>query len=199
MNPKVAQTQAQQPEVVHGIYVDDLGQRAVGTRRNVAQALATAGAAFAKAAKAIRLRISPKSVVVASSPLLAFQLKRALRLLGISAKAAQSARDLRLQLNLGTQRRTKLQSRRSAKAATRLLKVGKLAAVNRKARRLAAAGGLAVASWGQAATGLSPTSSQALRSLFAPLWWLRHETQMQDHGYRARLWAEKGSGSAAAG
>ena len=159
MNPQVKKVAERHADVAIGIYVDDAGHHAVGTCGLLIRKLAAAAADFAGAMKALRMKIAGnKSVVVASSKLVALVVAGKPAKAGVEVKVASSARDLGLMLNPGRIRRTALTTARLSKAKVRLAKITKLSQVNRAARRLAAAGGLAAGTWGQAALGPDPCS-----------------------------------------
>ena len=144
-------------------FVDDVGQSAIGTLKRVAYDITQAGVAFAAGMRAIRLKISPKSVVVSSSPristIVANTLKRISR---VTISVDSAARDLGLWNNPSGRRSTVLQQERLRTAKVRLKKISKLAKTLRKANVLAYTGALPQALWGAASLGVSPSAMQSL-------------------------------------
>ncbi len=108
-------------------------------------------------------KVSSESVVIASSKKVAKRIKDLLADDGIDVKTAISNRGLVLQLNLGGAQDTTLGGKLFRQARARLSEIKGPTEVNKRARRLAVAAGLPKATWGQAASGLSPAAIAKLR------------------------------------
>ena len=146
-------------------FVDDVSQAAIGSFRLVLNTLIRAGFAFVKGVRASRLVISPKSVVVASSPRLAQLVARALHnSTGVSLTQQSGARDLGVMNNPTRRRNTSLQQQRLRKTKARLLKISPLAKTLRRARSLTVTGATPQATWGAGVIGIAPTQMSRLRS-----------------------------------
>ena len=117
-------------------YVDDVSQFAMGTFLAVVNALVDAGLVFARVTRKLKLTISSKSVVVASSPKLAQEIAAQLKSCGQlhDIRVASSARDLGICNNPSRRRRTTLQQERLKKAKLRTAKVSSMAKSVRRAR-----------------------------------------------------------------
>ncbi len=81
---------AANPDTTLGIYVDDAGQSASGGAAHVIEVLTTSALALVAGVAKLKLRISSKSVVVASSQKLAE---------AVGKQCATNARDLGLSYN----------------------------------------------------------------------------------------------------
>ena len=148
--------------------VDDVAQTAIGHIAKVATELTDAGILFATRMKAIKLKISSKSVVVASNDRLASAIARAIsKATGVVIKTQRSGRDLGVLNNPTGKRNTALQQERVRKATIRGGKISKLARSVRKASSLAYTGALPQAIWGAAAVGCSPSVVSRLRTMMA--------------------------------
>ena len=82
-------------------------------------------------------------------------------------KIATHCRDLGITLQLAGRRQTGLARSRLAAGTARLKRIAKLAQVSKRARRLAVPAGLSKACWGQAASGMTPSSIDRLRTVLA--------------------------------
>ena len=146
-------------------FVDDVAQVAIGSYKSVLQSIVDAGLAFCYGMRSIKLTISPKSVVVSSSPKMSRTISQLInRHARVSIAVKSHARDLGVLNNPTGKRVTGLQKDRLAKAKKRLTKVSKLAKSVRKASVLAYTGALPQALWGSVSLGLAPS---ALKSLVA--------------------------------
>ena len=109
------------------VYVDDISQVSQGAADQVVDALVRGGVKFSQAIVGLHLKVSPKSVIVASSFKLSKWIQSELRQYGISVQVARTARDLGVCLNPGSRRSTAgIQAKRLVSAKSRLLKTGRL-------------------------------------------------------------------------
>eukprot|EP00969_Alexandrium_andersonii_P254628 11254606-Alexandrium_andersonii.AAC.1 len=82
---------------------------AAGTAQRVTRLLLDAGIRYSRAMSKLRLQISSKSVIVASTSSLARSLSAQFRKAGVEVRVENTARDLGLLFNAGRRRRTTLQ------------------------------------------------------------------------------------------
>ena len=150
MTKEMRDVKAAAPAVDMTVYVDDVGQSSSGSLHRLVEQLVAAGRAFKYGMDRLRLRIADKSVVVADCPKVGRLIKEGLCSAGVRVRVDSSGRDLGLLLNLGGVRRASLQQARHQGALRRLAKVKCMSEVTKRSRRLAVAGGLSKAAWGQA-------------------------------------------------
>ena len=112
------------------VYVDDVAQCASGTLSQVVEALVQAAVVFHRSVRRLKLTVSAKSVVCGSSPKLVRLLTGELRDLGITVKAAPSARDLGLSFSPGRKRLVSIQLKRISGTAIRFRNIGGLVKTN---------------------------------------------------------------------
>ena len=84
---------------------------------------------------------------------------------GLILKHNQAARDLGIDVTMGTRRSTKISSTRFRRGMIRAKKVKQLAMVNRAAARLAWTGVRPQATWGHQACGMSPSAIRSLKAM----------------------------------
>ena len=168
INDPVSSVAKRVPTVKTSTFVDDVAQIAIGTFRQVAQATVDAGVLFASKVKGVKLTISKKSVVVASSPRLATIISQCIsKHANVTVRAQSTGRDLGVENNPTGRRVTGLQQARVQKAIRRTVKIARIAKVVRKASALAYTGALPQAGWGVATQGMAPTVLRRLRSSYA--------------------------------
>lgn len=120
-------------------YVDDMIQRAEGTKRYIMRILPKAVQDFATKVE-LQLRISIKASMVCSTGGLAQELKKCMIDLSIPIAITAEARDLGAIAAGGKQRRQKLIRWRFARAQRRAERIWRLAGIYRKAAKLYATG-----------------------------------------------------------
>ena len=111
------------------VYVDDVGQIAVGSLLQVEKSLSAAACRFVKLTVTLKLTISSKAFVVASSPVLASRLQRHLAARGVQLHTPPVGRDLGFGFSSFRRRRTLLQQQRLAGASARLKATRRFATV----------------------------------------------------------------------
>lgn len=152
------------PDVCQAVYVDDISQTSTSTLDVVVDLLVRAGMRLDAAVNRLHLKVSPKSVVVASSPRLAGLIRSELSDYGVTVGFAPHARDLGLCLNPTKRRSTSLQAPRLAAAKVRLGRTAGLVKVNRGARKLVTTGSFPQALWGHVSMGIAPTVVDKIRT-----------------------------------
>ena len=146
-------------------FVDDVAQSSRGSIARVADVSIRAAIAFCSSVKTLGLKVSAKSVVVASDPKLAKAIAgQILKFQGVRVIAASSGRDLGVVNNPTNTRRVALHKQRLDKATKKLKRISSLAKGVRAARRLTTTGALPQALWGAGVVGLPPTVVKALRT-----------------------------------
>ena len=165
----VGQVQAHgaKEEVMLTTYVDDIGQDVQGSFDQVVLKLVEHGHRVVQALQVLRLKVAPKSVVVASFKKIASMVQRMLQQEGVQVQAADVARDLGVAYSAGRCRRGNLTKGRVRAAIDKLGKVRSFAKKHKQVRRVAVAAAMPQATWGVAAGGMSPTAVAGLRSALA--------------------------------
>jgi ribonuclease HI len=115
----------------------------------------------------LALTTSPKTKVVASSPLRAKWLAKALRRRGIPAQASAHGTDLGVDFGAGSRRVVVASSARFSKARHRAARLRVLGRMGRRAGRLWKPGVLQVGSYGAEVAGLSPSARRRWRAMAA--------------------------------
>ena len=168
MHRPLLRTRSDVPAVRNFSLVDDVSQTAIGTYKQVLEDIVHAGQTFTGQVRLAKLKISSKSVVVASSPQLGRAISKILKhRSSVEIKYQESGRDLGVLNNPTGRRSTVLQTQRLTKAKHRLKRIAPLAKAVRRASVLAYTGALPQACWGAAALGISPTQLRTLRSAYA--------------------------------
>ena len=144
-------------------YVDDISHMKTGSLAEVVNAVVDASVAFCDRVRALHLKVSTKSVVLASSPKLSRLIVWELRGLGIVVKSELAARALGITLSLGARRSASGIRKRLAAARPRFRAIGRFARITKRAR-LVKTGALPQAVWGHAVQGFSPSAMRALRT-----------------------------------
>jgi len=149
-------------------YVDDVAQTSGGPVDNLVGALLTAGTAFARGIRGLKLKISArKSVIVLSDMVAARRLQRLLRGRGIQVNVATNVRDVGVGYAAGRRRTMKVQRNRRKEAAAKTKRTGTLVKACKAARKLLATGSWPKASWGHQASGIAPAAMRQIRGSFA--------------------------------
>ena len=110
---------------------------------------------FGDEAQRLKLSLSPKAVVTASTDKLARALQKELLTYGMKFGIDGNARDLGIAHTAASSRPSKLLASRFAKRTKKIMKVKKLAKVGRKCRKLFTGSVYSSATWGHQAAGLS--------------------------------------------
>jgi ribonuclease HI len=173
MQPQLREVSREHPQARFSLYVDDVGMQAVGTFKAVLRAITGAGLRFIEGMNVLKLQISGKTTVIATSKQLAAAVQKHLRRHGVQTKTAEHGRDLGISLQLRGRRSVALTASRQAAGIARLKKIQHLATITKQARRLAVPSGMSVACWGQAAAGRTPTQVANLRAALAAATGLR--------------------------
>ena len=147
-------------------YVDDLAQRTLGTADFVTRHFPSGAVAIKEGLASLRFELSPKSVLLSSSPVVGGVLARDLEAKHITLQRATTARDLGVANTAGARRSTKIMKRRFADTARRFKKTKALARKGVRTAHLTRVSCLAKA-WGHQAFGVSPSALQRLRSAVA--------------------------------
>ena len=146
-------------------FVDDIVQMAIGRCRDILHSLGLSSISLIGSMRVLKLAISPKSVIVASSATLAKQLAKIIYLhTGMQLQTAQYTRNLGVVYSASSRRRAVLQNKRHAKGIRRMKKISKLAKAVSKARGLLQTGALPQGLWGHQNLGISPTAMKTIRS-----------------------------------
>ena len=146
-------------------WVDDVPQTAVGKQDEIFEISAKASEVFVEGMTKLGLRISPKSVVLASNPELAKRMQTRLKKAGIDVQVASHGADLGADCVAGGARRVTLQVSRMKKVrsgVTHTLKFGRCTK-GLHTRKLILTGVLPRA-FGFSVLGCSPTTGAALRA-----------------------------------
>ena len=158
LREEMDRVQAGIPGAEQPVCVDDISQEAVGTMDAVVGALVEGGIRFRDAINRLHLRVSPKSVIVASDMKVANAIQSELHQCGICVQVARTARDLGLCLNPSGRRSTAgRQAKRLKSASVRLVRTAGLVKVVRGARKLVTTGSFPQALWGHVSQGIAPT------------------------------------------
>ena len=153
------------PAVQFKTWVDDVPQTAVGREDEIFEMSANASVAFVRGMAQLGLNMSPKSVVLASSPDLAKKMQARLKKSDMEVQVASSGADLGADCVAGGARRITLQTSRMKKVkagVTHTLKFGRCTK-GLHTRRLVLTGVLPRA-FGFSVLGCSPTTASALRA-----------------------------------
>ena len=138
---------------------------AIGRRNDVLRSLSLASVSLIGSMRVLKLSISPKSVIVASSIALANQLAKTIYLYtGKQLQTAQYTRNLGVVYSASTRRRAVLQNKRHSKSFKRMRRISSLAKAVSKARGLLQTGALPQGLWGHQNLGVSPTAMKAIRT-----------------------------------
>ena len=149
-------------------FVDDVAQVSMGTLMQVAKRVTYAGMKFANQMRARKLKLSAKSVVVATSPRLAQIISSNIaKHTKVPITSKFIAKDLGVLNNPHARRRTDVQRHRLAGAIKRCKRIAPLAKSVRRASALVYTGAFPQASWGAAAIGMSPTEVSKLTTAMA--------------------------------
>ena len=155
-------------KVTTSTFVDDVAQIAIGSMLDVAKRVTFAGMNFARRVKGRKLKLSAKSVVVASNPRLARIIATNIcKHAKVPIRAQAVAKDLGVLNNATAVRRTSVQNQRMTKALARCKRIAPLAKSVRRASVLAYTGALPQATWGAAAIGMAPTQVKRLTTAMA--------------------------------
>ena len=149
-----------------GTYVDDVTQLATGCPNDVVQYLVDGGLAMAGSMSTLRLRISPKSVVVCSSVGLARTVSKMLNRKGVPIKVEVSARDLGIRFAAGRPIRS-LDKEALGRLRGSLSKLARIARYSKQVRAVrvtATTGAMPQALWGLGAIGAADTTIASCRS-----------------------------------
>ena len=147
-----SKTEAQQ-----SLYVDDLSHTALGSYSSVFNAICDGAVALLGASRRLRLRISSKSIVVASSERLSKHIVQHLSLLGLPVSTEKTGRDLGLCFNPTGKRDVLLRNKRLKKAEGKQAKLLPLVREVRRAGGMVRSSVLPGAFWGDFALGSPKT------------------------------------------
>ena len=138
------------------LFVDDTSMQTTGqTYEEIASVLRPAVVDFAKAARNLKLPLSPKAVICASKFKFAAELSNELSRYGIKFVVAKATRDLGITHSAATTRPKEQLRARLAKAKKRILKVSRIARISRKARKLFSGSAFSAATWGHQGSALT--------------------------------------------
>ena len=155
---------ASDPSMRVSTFVDDVAQQMIGVAQRVSRQSAKAAVSFCAGMASLKLKISSKTVVVASDNKLAQRIVEVIRKFpGVTVKQQQAGRDLGILNNPTGVRRTLLQASRVAKVKCRLKRISPLAKTLRRSRVLIHTGAIPQATWGSAAVGIAPTTLAKVR------------------------------------
>ena len=112
---------------------------------------------FNKAKERLKLRLSEKGVIVASCPKLAARLQAELLSKGVKYNIASHTRDLGISYTAGRSKPNQFFSSRFRDKKGRMLKIGRLARICRKARKLFSGSGFSSSTFGHQVCGLTQT------------------------------------------
>ena len=130
MNDPVSSVVKRVPSVKTSTFVDDVAQTAIGSYKQVAQATVDAGILFVSKVRGVKLTLSKKSVVVASSPKLATIISKCIsKHAKVAIRVQSTGRDLGIENNPTGKRVTGLQQARIQKAIRRSAKIARIAKV----------------------------------------------------------------------
>ena len=122
---------------------------------------------FARMATGDDLRISPKTVVLASKKGIGKDIVKRFRDIGIPTKYVLSAKDLGVGRVLGERRCTATLSKRISQTKGRIYRIKVLRRTNARAAKLVNTGAMPQATYGKEACGLSMEMVHRLRSMAA--------------------------------
>ena len=172
LKEQLGQVQRAAEQVRQTSYVDDFAQLALGHMVDVVDSLVAAGTRYVHGMSLLKLTLSTKSVMVATSPRLESLLRKTLASAGVDLKVARAPRDLGHGLVARSGRRVPLQRQRRGKAAPRLRAIQRICGITPVARKLVRTGYMPQCLWGHAAMGLAPTVLRTIRwkiaQVFAP-------------------------------
>ena len=114
-------------------------------------------------ARALRLRVSPKTTIVASDPRAAKAIQSAMTKASLHVAVTNQVRDLGVSFSAHRKRRKGIGAKRLINAMTRLSNIGGWAAKIVRARRLVKAFLLPLGLWGQEASGFTISDLTLLR------------------------------------
>eukprot|EP00930_Biecheleria_cincta_P058140 TRINITY_DN4398_c1_g1_i1.p1 TRINITY_DN4398_c1_g1~~TRINITY_DN4398_c1_g1_i1.p1 ORF type:complete len:2308 (-),score=303.29 TRINITY_DN4398_c1_g1_i1:73-6312(-) len=143
------------PSLWHSIHIDDYSQEARGHRNAVLEDLYFGGIEFAQAVEEAGLRISSKSVVLASCPHLAKALVRSFRRAGFSLRLEQVSEHLGYARTAKVNKSFTVLKKRFAKAIRRTKRISVLSRLDPRARKLFTTGSLPQAVYGSSLLGLN--------------------------------------------
>ena len=149
-------------KVTCSVHVDDVSQLSVGQLEDLVVHVVHAAERFVTMARRLKLVISEKSVIVASSKHLSSLIKSELAALGVGVKLAIGARDLGIHMPGLQRRRLGVLGGMLTKASGTLTRITRLAKENRRATKLIKGAALPQAMWGIESLGLSPTQLDIL-------------------------------------
>jgi hypothetical protein len=155
------------PGVKVGAFVDDLAQNVQGSIVHVLNELVDSGKLLVSLLRKLRLRISPKSMVVCSNKYIAKHVAARLGAAGIEVRHEASARDLGVSYTAGKRRVATLQNARLVKAGKRSLRIASMAKATKQARRLFTTGARPQAIWGHQVHGVAAGQMTRLRTMAA--------------------------------
>ncbi len=138
------------------LYVDDTSKIAFDMDMDrVIGTLVNASVDFGHMVRKLKLSLSPKAVLTASSFKLAKLLKKELATYGLTYSIEQAARDLGITNTAAQRRPNKLLKNRFTKRKNKITRISKLARISRKAKKLFSGSAFASTTWGHQACGLS--------------------------------------------
>ena len=145
------------PQATPSLYVDDLSIEAAGTERFVVEVLPTFTNCVCQGIRDNLMQVSnTKSLCTASTFKLGADLQR--RMCQFNIRFASRVTSLGSALGAGTRRNATVLKKRIGGFARRLPRFRRLAAAKVDTRRLLRTGGLAAVSYGQAITGVAPST-----------------------------------------
>jgi len=161
------------------VWVDDTTQRAHHrTEQRVVELMVGCASDFSAGLRAKGARVSKKCVTLASSPSMAREIQRRLRIeANLSIQVASSGRDLGIDFSCSKRRRTGIVRQRAAKAKRRMVKIAGMAKADRRAGpKLVATGAAPQARWGQQALGTSNKELLSIRVAMGSATGLKHRS-----------------------
>ena len=153
------------PKANTELFVDDTSMHAAAeTKLEVQSILLKAMRDFKTLVQKLKLRLSPKAAIVASSNILACKLNNKLTAYGLKFVLAHHSRDLGITTTAGKTRPKHIQKDRQQKSRNRIFKVSQLAKISRSARKLYTGSGFSVSTWGHQACAVSQGEMHALET-----------------------------------
>ena len=131
-------------------------------KRQVVHILRSALKDFKDVVAVLKLILSDKAVITASSKQLRVMILKALKELGLSFKSESAARDLGVSNTAGRLRPAQLTNSRFSKTKNRIFKISQIAKISRKAKTLFSGSAFPAATFGHQACGFSPSQMLSL-------------------------------------
>ena len=119
-----------------GVHVDDLATQLSGDARHIVGTMKEIAIFIDKSFRKLKLKVSPKTCVVASKPQAARRLCSLMESRGIPSTCALATRDRGIDAAAGMRRRVAIMRQRIVKGGRRLLRLKVIKRYNKKAKNL---------------------------------------------------------------